>query len=472
MTGNNDKADSIVEFSGLTRHNDDWVPDEVWGHGSSMRWWASERSGDEDDPELPGRSFNEAIDTLPRATTAEVGWKHPITGEWIPTEKHNAVIEPQRAEQVFTESREEKATGAVEQFKNGEMDIERLEERIGEIMSGGEAPATRADLEAEAGAEGFQFFDPDEYNAGDEALWYVPTDDYTVINPSQFLRPLAEVARDEELGDSMFGDFRLYRDGGRVSADVFFDGKHVEHPDMDDDRKPIVVGMQIDWDFFGGTSVRAQGMGMDWECINALRSITDRITIKHAGDVEERVDWHAEWESLLEQIDLKVDQLAQMIQRATEERLDVSDLPDDFAQDYDSVLEALYAYSGLPDYLAEVAANNLRAEADDPFEPNFWQMHRGATYAISHRANGEIGAGGSIEDYNRVANDMLMNPPLAEETIQQGYVQQVAEADETTLEEEGGGEATVWLDEESIREKKERFEERQDEIAQLVEAGD
>lgn len=427
-----DDNETVRPFAGLTRHNDEWTPD-VWGHGSSMKWWAQERTGDDDDTTPPGRSFMEEMNRLPRCTTTEVGWKHPVTGEWVETEKHNALINPEKAEHVCTDF------------------------------------ATRDDLD-EAVEEGWlgDRAEKDDWHSGDEALYYVPTDDYTIINPSQFLGPLAEVVRDEELGDSVFGEFRLSRGGGRVSADVFFDGKHVEAPGMDADRKPIVVGVQIDWDFFGGTSVSAKGMAMDWDCVNALRAITDEMTVKHSGDVDERMDWHSEWESLLEQLDLKTDQLAQIIDAATRETLDVSDLPDDFAKDYDSVLEALYAYQGLPDYLAEHAANDLRATAADPFEPNWWEIHRGATYAVSHHARGDVGTGGAIEQYNRAANDMVMNPPVAEERMQENYVE--ARADDDGLEGEAGGTADIWLDEESIAEKKEQYQQAQDEIQQLIEA--
>jgi hypothetical protein len=417
--------DGTYPFAGLTRYNDGDLPERVLDHGSSVRWWASETFGTDEpiERDLPEEGLNTMIDSLPRAAEATAGWKHPVTGDWIETGKHNAIIEPSVAEQI------EGRTGTKEQV------------------------------------EGFGG-DPDETVYGDRALFNIPTDDYSIINPATFLRPLTEVLRDEGLDDAVFGEFRVSRGGGRVSADVFFDGKHVEAPGMDEDRKPIVVGLQLDWDFFGGTALRMRGMGMDWECVNSIRQITEGKTIKHAGDVNERVEWVEMYEDLLEELDLKTDQLSRVIHEASEETLDLSDFPDGFADDYDTVLEAFYAYSGLPDYLAEVAADNARANAEDPFEPDWWTLHRGATYAISHEARGEVGTGAAIDQYNRRANDLLMNPAGVADDVEAAYEEA---HEETTLAEEGGGQVTMDTAFESVRDKRDRYEEREEEIHSLIE---
>jgi hypothetical protein len=417
--------DGTYPFAGLTRYNDGDLPERVLDHGSSVRWWASETFGTDEpiERDLPEEGLNTMIDSLPRAAEATAGWKHPVTGDWIETGKHNAIIEPSVAEQI------EGRTGTKEQV------------------------------------EGFGG-DPDETVYGDRALFNIPTDDYSIINPATFLRPLTEVLRDEGLDDAVFGEFRVSRGGGRVSADVFFDGKHVEAPGMDEDRKPIVVGLQLDWDFFGGTALRMRGMGMDWECVNSIRQITEGKTIKHAGDVNERVEWVEMYEDLLEELDLKTDQLSRVIHEASEETLDLSDFPDGFADDYDTVLEAFYAYAGLPDYLAEVAADNARANAEDPFEPDWWTLHRGATYAISHEARGEVGTGAAIDQYNRRANDLLMNPAGVADDVEAAYEEA---HEETTLAEEGGGQVTMDTAFESVRDKRDRYEEREEEIHSLIE---
>ena len=412
--------DGTYPFAGLTRHNDGELPSKVKDHGSSVRWWAAEWSGTDapTEADLPEEGLNTMIDQLPRAAEATAGWKHPLTNEWIETGKHNAIIEPRAAEQI--------------------------EGRVG----------TKEQVEGFGG-------DPEETMFGDRALFNIPTDDYEIINPATFLRPLPGALGDGGLDDAVFGEV-----GGRVSADVFFDGKHVDAPGMDDDRKPIVVGLQLDWDFFGGTALKVRGMGMDWECVNSLRQITEGKLVKHAGDVDERVDWIEMYEDLLEELDLKTDQLSQVIHEASQETLDLSEFPDGFADGYDSVLEAFYAYSGLPDYLAQVAADNARANADSPFEPDWWTLHRGATYAISHEARGEVGSGSAIDQYNRVANDMLMNPAGMGDQVEAQYEE---EHEDTGLEEEGGGRASFGSAFESVRDKRDQYEEREDQIHSLIE---
>ena len=428
-------VDGVYPFAGLTRYDDGDLPERVRDYGSSVRWWAAERVGDDATPEsgLPDEGLNTLITRLPRAAEVTAGWKHPVSGNWIETGKHNAIVNPEVVEAV------------TEDFGTRE-EAEDFDDPLGMYGEEGE-------------------FDADEAVVGDDALFNIPTDDYEIINPATFLDPLARVLREEGLDDAVFGEFRVSRGGGRVSADVFFDGKHVEAPGMDEDRKPIVVGLQLDWDYFGGTALRIRGMGMDWECVNSLREITDAKVIKHAGDVESRVDWEELYEDLLEELDLKTDQLSQMIHEASQETIDLGQFPDDFAEDYDSVLEALYAYSGLPDYLAEAAARDARANAEDPFEPDWWTIHRGATYAISHEARGEVGTGGAIERYNRIANDMLMNPAQTADGVEQAYEES---HEDETLADHGGGQATVANAFESVREKRERYEEREEQIHALV----
>lgn len=420
----NKQPDGVYPFAGLTRFNQGEIPDDVWGHGSSMRWWAADqRDQDDADPtDLPDEGLSTLVSQLPRATTTTAGWKNPVTGEWIETGKHNAVINPETSEMI------EDDLGTVEQAKENDKD-------------------------------------PEEVILGDDALFNIPTDDYAIINPAEFYTPLAEVIRDEGLEDAVFGEFRVTRNGGRVSADVFFDGKHVECPAFDDDRKPVVVGIQIDYDFYGDTAVKFQGVGMDYDCTNSIRQITDPVTVKHSGDIDSRVQWRAKFETILEKLDLKTDQLSQMILEASQETFDITDLPDGFADDYDTLLEALYAYAGLPKYLSKVAAQNCRMEAADPFEPTWWDIHRGATYAISHNANGIVGTGGAVEQYNRIANDMLTNPAEMGDRVVRNYEKDL----ETKGREEGGGIAQIKTAFESVEEKRDQYERRDREIRSMIE---
>jgi hypothetical protein len=170
---------------------------------------------------------------------------------------------------------------------------------------------------------------------------------------------------------------------------------------------------------------------------------------------------------MLEQLDLKTDQLSQLIAEASEQTLAVSDLPTEMLDDYDSMLEAFYAYSGLPDYLAERAADNCRAEAADPFEPTWWDLHRGATYAISHHARGDVGAASSIDQHNRLANDMLANPAEMGDRVEANFEAKMEARDNETLSEEGGGMAEIKQAFASVKDKRQRFQERAEQIAEM-----
>lgn len=497
MQANDTDADRLLPFAGLTRHSSETVPEDVWGHGSSIKWWAKERGRRDDDDatiDLPELSLNTLIDRLPRATTVEAAWVHPMTGETVSTGKHNAVVNPDKV-QDFRSTPKSLRCGTKQQLRDALDDMDRdelltaLDVLNVDLTDDTEGEPSGQETLADGGTAVADMTDDDlrgvvmsNVTTGDEALFQIPTGDYTVVNPSDFLRPLAETLRDEDMGDHVFGEARLYRAGGKVSLDVFFDGRHVDlvGERFDEDRAPIVVGAQVDWDHFGGTSIQIQGMAMDFECTNALRSFTDKLTVKHTGDLDARSfklgdyecgDWHQVWEKLLEILDLKRDQLSQFIEEAQEEYLDLGELPDDFDRDADGMLEAYFERSGLPGYLARRAAENVRAEAEDPYEPSMWELHRGATYAVSHYSNADTVADSTIDDQNRVANDFLFNPVEIQDRVVEEYREDMAD-DSDTLEEEGGGIAQITKATGDLAEKREAFERRQEQIQELAAQGE
>jgi len=437
-TNDADDDGSVSPFAGLTRYSavdESQLPADAMDYGSAMKWWAVARSGveDADERDLPEHGFTTTVNRLPRASSADVAWRHPLTEEWVATSKHNAIIEPDRAEQMQQDNPEHFGTAA--------------------------------------GAREFDF-DPQDVTVGDEVLFHIPTSDYTIINPAQALMPLAEVLSEEEGLGPVFGEFRVTRGGGRLSGDILFNGREVSWPGQEPDRKPTVVGLEICNDFFGDQSFRARGISMDGRCVNTMRGLTEWEIIKHTGDVDERVDWHDWWRDRLEEIDLLADQLTQVIQEAAETTLDLSEFPEDFVrEEHDTILEALFDYMGLPrgqdGYLARAAAENVRAEASDPFAPSWWEIHRGATYAITHHHRGENMGGGAVDRHNQIANDALMNPAGMEQRVQTAYQTRVDE-DDGELVEEGGGSAQIAEAFASAREKREEYEQRQERIRQMA----
>jgi len=478
-------GDGVYPFCGLTRFDEDvsamTLPEGVWTDTSSMKYWAQnetpahsfedEAGVDRDlDPSvLPERGLSTMISELPRAAEADLAWVHPRTGEVYETLKHNAVINPDRAEQVEWGFGNH-AEAAAELF---DVDEGAVAEAIRSRMASSVDDPIEKGLSDHLSAESVE--EVMETVTGDDALYHAPTNSYTIINPAAFLRPLCDVLEERDLGDKAFGEVRLSRGGGRASLDIFVDGNHVEAPSFGDDRPPVVTGLNVEWDFYGDWSLRACGTGIDWNCTNAIRRLTDREVIKHSGDVDDRIDWHEMWETLLDGVEEKTDQLAQIIQMASETRLDFGELPDDIEDHIpDRVTDArpwaaLYYYAGLPAYLAEHAGRALRTDAEDPYGPTWWEIHSGATYAITHHTNAEPDSGGAIQDQQRTANDLLTNPPGMEEEIVRNYEAR-RDAQESDTAEEGVGTAQIRSAFENTREKKEEYERRQEEIGQLVEA--
>ena len=253
-----------------------------------------------------------------------------------------------------------------------------------------------------------------EEDAEMDSLFHIPTDSYSIINPVDVYGPLEEVLREETidetpLGDVMFGEIRRYRGDGEVHMDIMFDGLEVRLPGRSD---PITMGVTSGYDFFGEHAVYVEGFAQDGYCSNTMRSLTDKEVIKHVGDVRNFRTW---WEELLAQVELVADDLFEFIRDAQDIDLDFSELP--------FTVTEFYTLLGFPDYLAERASGDAEANAASPFEIDMWTLHSGATYALTHFFQGKEGA--SLDQYVRIANDILFNPEGTIERVEQAYEQQL-----------------------------------------------
>jgi len=254
-------------------------------------------------------------------------------------------------------------------------------------------------------------------------------------------RPFSEV---------VFGEIRQYRAGGEVHMDVMFDGLEVSLPGRNSD--PITMGVTSGYDFFGGHAVYVEGFAQDGICSNTMRSLTDKEILKHVGDVK---DFRAWWERILAQVELVADDLFEFIQDAQEIDLDFTDLPFGVA--------AFYELLGFPSYLAERAAEDAEANAPDPFVIDMWALHSGATYALTHFFRGKEGA--SLDEYVRVANDIIFNPEGMVERVQQAYEQQLeAEGEEGTQAALAGEQGVAHIERvgENLQKRVEQFESREE----------
>jgi hypothetical protein len=288
-----------------------------------------------------------------------------------------------------------------------------------------------------------------------DPLFHVPTSNYSIINPLDVYGPLESVIEDHDidgrpLGEVVFGEVRQYRGGGEVHIDLMFDGMEVSLPGRDE---PITMGVTTGYDFFGGHAVYVEGFARDSYCANSIRSLTDRQIVKHVGDVGDFEGW---WEDILSQIQLVTDDLHAFIVDATDIDLSFREAPFGVSEFYELL--------GFPEYLAEHAARDARAEANDPFEIDMWTLHSGATHALTHFFRGR--EGNSLDGYVRSANDILFNPETTLDRVERSYERQ-AEAE--TDGEQTGLESQIALAQlervsEDVREKATTFEAREEQL--------
>jgi len=393
------QLETTTVFAGVDGRSDTQLPG----------WYARQTSVDSTE----AVSFAEAIRSLPRAVETSVAYYNPYRDEWVETSRFNALVEPSRLSSMDRK---------------------------------------RPDIEPDGGVEST------EYSVGSRgsdatALFHIPTRSYSVINPVDAFGPLENVLRettidDRTLGDVVFGEIRQYRGGGEVHMDLMFDGLSVDLPDR---REPITMGLSSGYDFFGGHAVYVEGFARDTTCANSIRSLTDRETIKHVGDIGDFEGW---WVDTLDQLELIANDLYAFITDAQEITVDFSKMP--FS------VEELYSLLGFPEYLSKRAASDAQVNAADPFEIDFWTLHSGATYALTHFFTGKEGS--ALDGYVRTANDLLFNPETTLTTVEQVYERQAVS--ETKSDGQTGVASQVALAQiervsADVRSKAASFEERE-----------
>jgi hypothetical protein len=179
-------AEQTTVIAGLDGRHEASCPD----------WFAAQH------PDAEPVTFTQAIRDLPRATTTDVVYRNPYSGEWTATDQHVALVEPSRL---------------VSEAEDGEPER-----------------------------------DP---------LFHVPTDSYAVLNPTDVFGPVTDLLAETEidghlLGDILFGEIRQYRGGGEVHMDLMFDGLQADLPDRND---PITMGVTPATTSSAGTRCTSRG---------------------------------------------------------------------------------------------------------------------------------------------------------------------------------------------------------------------
>lgn len=403
------RTDGVIRFAGTDPRSVDDV--------ELPSWWRSRIKGDR-----PEHSLREVARYLPRSAKTEVRWLNPETGEWHKTEKHIGLYNPMVAAQArfgtYEEARSSLSEFYTECQNRDEMDLAEFEETI-EVMVGRNFADAVIEIanDSDSGNE-FGQRAASTIPVGDDALWNIPSGEYTPVNPTQILDPLCDVVEDSDnnLDGVVFGEFELSRNGGRVQGDIYFDARSINFDAEEFEHfsnTPVMIGAEIGWDYFSQTSVYVKGMAMDTGCTNSMREIGPSKKIKHRGKASERLDF---WEEFLETLDLLTSELTSLIKAASEEAIDFRELP--------MTIEDFFEHVGLPrgrgsaGYLAGHAARDVRANAEEPSVPTLWDMYSGGTYAITHHSDGNAD---TIEEQHRMVNDFLFNPLQIVESVQESY---------------------------------------------------
>lgn len=298
------------------------------------------------------RSFNETLRTLPTATRTRVAYFDTEADEWREDEDHVAIVNP--------------------------------------AWLGDGLPT-------------------DDPTRPDTAVWNIPTERYTIVNPMDAYGPLGAVIRQRlsksanEQTDGLgcvFGEMRLFRNGGEVHMDILFDGLRVADPDGP--GKPFVLGITTGYDFFGGRALYARPMAYDSRTGTAMRNIAPKRKRKHTGAAGASVSgW---WGSVLNQLDDVSETLFGAIVDARAHEIDVDALYTNFAGFYDAL--------GYPDYVAESAADKL---GDGRTTASAWELYYALATTLTEAYSGKDT--GALEGYVATANTLLFCPPRAERTV-------------------------------------------------------
>jgi hypothetical protein len=322
------------------------------------------------------------------------------------------------------------------------------------------------------------------YNPDSGMTFGVVTDEYEIIQPSEFLGPMVEVCKDRERTD-MQGFISLFDHGASAYGEVLFDTDALWPPDRSRSDEPVRTGVTFRYSHDGGVSVRASGFAQDGKCKNTMRQVTDSIYIKHAGDVRGRVDFHEEWNSVFDQLGVFSESLATVIEGAMEfalfdfesesfesDWIEATDPPDRLGEipDVPGVSDrqqrgvfGYYDYLGFPNYLSLTATDRLVwrfRQQPDQSAVTAWDAYSAMTYALSHEARFDSGTS-TDDQYHRTASDILTNPA---KTINDA---QRAIGDRLSVDEE----QDVFGIEQTTGEALQQYEQREQQLRGALEQG-
>jgi hypothetical protein len=300
----------------------------------------------------------------------------------------------------------------VVQFLDAEYDIEARPVQY--VEGGGEqayaVTAPDTDTAGEAQGTGYQALVNPAWEGAENAdsrpqhtpVWHIATDEYSPVSPMDKYGPgLAALRGNGSETKAVFGEARLYRNGGEMHLDMWLPDISVT---LAGDE--YIIGIQTGYDYFGGTALYAEIVAARKETGTQMRGITDKRRRTHRGSAQQDVaDW---WQIMLEQAEAATDGLRKTVAEAQAYAVDFTELP------ISSEQYLLALFDGTASY-AEAADDRL-AGGTTPDECSAWALYDAMAETLTEDFDGKDESA-ALRKYLRGANEQLFSPPAAERTV-------------------------------------------------------
>lgn len=233
-------------------------------------------------------------------------------------------------------------------------------------------------------------------------VWHIATDEYSPVSPMDKYGPgLAALRANGDDTEQVFGEARLYRNGGEIHLDMWLPEISV---DLAGDE--YIIGIQSGYDYFGGTALYATIVAAKKSTGTLMRGVTDERRRSHRGSAQQ--DVAAWWQVMLEQAEAATDGLRQVVAEAQAYEVDFTELP------ITSEQYLLALFDGTASY-AEAADERL-AGGNTPDSCSAWALYHAMAQTLTEDFDGKDGSA-ALRKYLRGANEQLFSPPAAERTV-------------------------------------------------------
>lgn len=233
-------------------------------------------------------------------------------------------------------------------------------------------------------------------------VWHIATDEYSPVSPMDKYGPgLAALRGNGTETEAVFGEARLYRNGGEMHLDIWLPGVTVT---LAGDE--YVVGIQSGYDYYGGTALYAEIVAARKDTGTQMRGITKKRRRSHRGTAQQ--DVAAWWRIMLEQAEAATDGLRKTVAEAQEYTVDFEALP------VTSEQYLLALFDGTDSYAQ--AADERLAGGTTPDECSAWALYHAMAETLTADFDGKDESA-ALRKYLRGANEQLFSPPAAERTV-------------------------------------------------------